>query len=179
MITVEELMRDVTVRAVSPDRSVGATMTMRDGITVRFAPGCRDRHTPAGLAVQVEAAVNQARDGYRAAERQRLDRALGEGERRRLEESETGRFLAPLFKSFDTIDVTATSPKNVVKIRWTGDRLHVGYRLTGPLPPEVVLTEETDAALAAVVAAYGRRAVALYERFMANDPLEDLRGRTE
>lgn len=143
-------MRETGMCAVSPDRTVEATLNQIDGLSITCRPGTLRYHTAASFARQVELSLS----GLAC----HSDRATAASTAHRPGDDPT---LLPDSEVPD-IDVAAASPRGLVLIRLRGS---IGYRVevarTFGLFSESAIAEEVNAALHSVNERFAARTAAL------------------
>lgn len=153
-------LRSARARALSPDKTVTATMSMIDGMSVAYEPGRAIRHDSESLAAQVKAALAGATSGYRRA----CELAAEPDARPEHELPELERAIRGYVARAALIEVKATSAKGQVRVKWSGDDFDVriaaeAVRALGAR----MLTAEINSAVTAALSERGTRASALFE----------------
>lgn len=148
-------------RALSPDKTVTATMSMVDGMRVAYEPGRIVRHTAETLEVQVKAALTGAMRGYQRA----CELAARPDTRTASQLSEVERAIREHVARVSAIEVTARSVSGHVRVKWGGDG-EIDVRMADEAVRELGprgLAGEINSAVAAALSQRGTRAAALFE----------------
>lgn len=115
--TFHDLFEKMTISVTSPDRTVSATYTGRNGLLIAFRPGTLDRHDETSLAVQIEHALTGVNAGYgNGLEHIRRERGIPPTPTR-LRDTNLSRNRHKFEQAAYELKAYATSPMGFVKVR--------------------------------------------------------------
>lgn len=161
-------MRRVRTRALSPDKTVTATLSAEAGLAVRFAFGCLNNHTVTSLATQVRAAVTGVLTAYEQAGDQVLRDECEPDALDTAWRTDAGRRLKPFVEALERAKVTGIGARGLVKVGMVDGAFRVAFRPAALELRESRLADELGSALTAMYDHRSQEAARLYDELVVS-----------
>ena len=168
MGSIIDRISQLNIEVTSPDRTVSGQLTMRAGMSIRFAEDIRRWHDEDTLAAQVEAVLRGLVAGQRRAAH--MLRGTTEPDPSEKPRTPAAQRAAKLAEAIAEQDVSAESTDGNVLIRQTGADDFIVVIVPGSLHriPQDALRAEVQSALFTVRREFGRNARQLNEQFYSS-----------